>query len=97
MRQFAGSYPDDNWAAVAAQIPWGHNMILLDMVDTVEKRLWYVQQTLENGWSRAMLVYCQVIYHAISLDKTLVLNRFLLQNAVYFARFLLDQFKEIFG
>jgi hypothetical protein len=31
MRQFAKCFPDDNWAAVAAQIPWGHNMILLNM------------------------------------------------------------------
>lgn len=30
MRQFADCYPNDNWAAAAAQIPWGHNMVLLD-------------------------------------------------------------------
>ena len=30
MRQFAESFPDANWAAAAAQIPWGHNMLLLD-------------------------------------------------------------------
>ena len=30
MRQFAESYPEANWAAAAAQIPWGHNMLLLN-------------------------------------------------------------------
>jgi predicted nuclease of restriction endonuclease-like (RecB) superfamily len=32
MRKFAESYPDVNYAAAAAQIPWGHTMILLDKV-----------------------------------------------------------------
>jgi len=30
MRQFAESFPEDNWAAAAAQIPWGHNILILD-------------------------------------------------------------------
>ncbi len=56
MRKFADSYPDENYAAAAAQIPWGHNMLLLDKIpnDPV-KRIWYVQQAIENGWSRSML------------------------------------------
>lgn len=55
MRQFAESFPEDNWAAAAAQIPWGHNMVILDKIEKQEQRLWYIQQTLENGWSRSML------------------------------------------
>ncbi len=55
MRQFAESFPDANWAAAAAQIPWGHNMLLLDKVDDPTKRLWYVQQSIEGGWSRSEL------------------------------------------
>ena len=43
MRQFAESYPEANWAAAAAQIPWGHNMLLLDKVENPSERLWYVQ------------------------------------------------------
>jgi len=27
MRQFAETFSDANWAAAAAQIPWGHNML----------------------------------------------------------------------
>jgi predicted nuclease of restriction endonuclease-like (RecB) superfamily len=30
MRTFAEAYPDANCAAAAAQIPWGHTMVLLD-------------------------------------------------------------------
>lgn len=55
MRQFAESFPDANWAAAAAQIPWGHNMLLLDKVDDSTKRLWYVQQAIDGGWSRSTL------------------------------------------
>lgn len=56
MRKFAKSYPDSNCATAVAQIPWGHNIALLEKVDSMEKRLWYAQQAVENGWSRSMLV-----------------------------------------
>jgi predicted nuclease of restriction endonuclease-like (RecB) superfamily len=37
------------------KIPWGHNILLMEKVKNLSVRLWYVEQTLENGWSRAML------------------------------------------
>jgi predicted nuclease of restriction endonuclease-like (RecB) superfamily len=56
MRKFAESCPDGNYAAVAAQIPWGHNMLLLDKISTDPvKRAWYMQQAIEHGWSRDTL------------------------------------------
>ncbi len=55
MRKLADCYQDINCAAAAAQIPWGHNMIILDRVKDPNQRLWYVGQTIENGWSRSML------------------------------------------
>ena len=55
MRKFAEGYPDANYAAAAAQIPWGHNMLLLDKVEDSAQRLWYIQQTIEGGWSRSVL------------------------------------------
>ena len=37
-------------------IPWGHIKLLIDKCfDNPEKAYFYVQQTQENGWSRAML------------------------------------------
>lgn len=56
MRQFAEGYPNGISETAVSQIPWGHNIILLQKVDATPKRLWYAQQTLENGWSRSMLV-----------------------------------------
>ncbi len=37
------------------QIPWGHNIMLLSKVKEPEKRLWYLEQTVAHGWSRAVL------------------------------------------
>jgi len=36
-------------------IPWGHNIILMEKVKDMTSRLWYMQKTIENGWSRNML------------------------------------------
>ncbi|NER78086.1 MAG: DUF1016 domain-containing protein [Leptolyngbya sp. SIO1D8] len=56
MRAFAEAWPDDQFVLqVVAQIPWGHNQILLNKLDTQEQRLWYARETIENGWSRAIL------------------------------------------
>lgn len=38
-------------------IPWGHHMLLIDKVKgNAEKALFYVHQTVLNGWSRNMLL-----------------------------------------
>ncbi len=56
MRSFAKAYPDEPIVQqLAAQIPWFHNCVLLDKVKNDNERLWYIQQTIENGWSRAVL------------------------------------------
>ncbi|MBW1802400.1 MAG: hypothetical protein JRJ85_16930 [Deltaproteobacteria bacterium] len=39
-----------NLQRLVAQIPWGHNILLMEKVKDLPARLWYVQQTLENGW-----------------------------------------------
>lgn len=57
MRSFAEAYPDrEIMQRVAAQIPWRHNQAILDKLKTIEERLWYAQKSLENGWSRDILV-----------------------------------------
>ena len=57
MRAFAEAYPEEAIVQQAAgQIPWFHNCILLDKVKDPTQRLWYIQKTLEYGWSRNVLV-----------------------------------------
>jgi len=56
MRSFANAYPDESIVQqLVGQIPWGHNVRILDGVKDYDERLWYIQQTIENGWSRAVL------------------------------------------
>jgi predicted nuclease of restriction endonuclease-like (RecB) superfamily len=40
-----------------AQIPWGHNLVLLEKVKDPDEREWYARQTFEHGWSRNVLVH----------------------------------------
>lgn len=38
-------------------IPWGHHKVIMDKCgDDQQKALFFVQKTLENGWSRAILL-----------------------------------------
>lgn len=54
MQTFAGSYSEFT-QQVAAQIPWGHNCVILDKIHENEKRIWYIHKIIENGWSRNVL------------------------------------------
>ncbi|BAY59289.1 hypothetical protein NIES2135_61660 (plasmid) [Leptolyngbya boryana NIES-2135] len=56
MRAFAEAYPDEEFVhQLGGQIPWKHNCVLMDRVKDPEQRVWYIRQTIENGWSRAIL------------------------------------------
>lgn len=37
-------------------IPWGHQKYLIDKCKSVDEALFYIQKTIKNGWSRAMLM-----------------------------------------
>ena len=58
MRAFAEAYPDEAIVQqVAGQIPWFHNCTLLDKVKDPQERLWYIQKTIQQGWSRSVLIH----------------------------------------
>ena len=56
MRQFAESYPNGIYETAVSQIPWGHNIVLMQRIKRFEDRYWYAQQTIKNGWSRNVLI-----------------------------------------
>lgn len=72
MRKFAESYPDFVQEPLAqtignklkdpivqeplAQIPWYHHITLLEKVKNKTEREWYIRKTIENGWSRNVLL-----------------------------------------
>ena len=58
MRAFAQAWPDESIVQEAlAQITWYHNLTLIEKVKGREERLWYARETIENGWSRNVLVH----------------------------------------
>ncbi len=58
MKVFAKAYPDEQiLQQVVAKLPWGHNIILLEKVKDETERFWYIQKTIEHGWSRNVLVH----------------------------------------
>lgn len=57
MRALAATYPETEFVQqVVAQIPWGHNVRILDYVKEPAEREWYIRKTIQEGWSRNMLV-----------------------------------------
>ncbi len=58
MRALADAWPDGEFVQrVVAQLPWGHNVSLLDSVKAPEERAWYARQAIEHGWTRPVLVH----------------------------------------
>lgn len=56
MRKFAAAWPDVATAQrVAALLPWGHNILLLDKLTDRAELTWYAEQAAENGWTRKLL------------------------------------------
>jgi predicted nuclease of restriction endonuclease-like (RecB) superfamily len=56
MRGFAEAWPDEEFVQqAAAQIPWFHNVIILQKVKEPAARRFYLEHTRVNGWSRAVL------------------------------------------
>jgi predicted nuclease of restriction endonuclease-like (RecB) superfamily len=58
MRAFAAAWPEESIVQqLVAQIPWGHNVRLLDAVKDPAEREWYIRKTIEHGWSRPILEF----------------------------------------
>jgi predicted nuclease of restriction endonuclease-like (RecB) superfamily len=57
MRQFAGEYGADELLQQAAEeIPWEHNIEIFTRISDNVTRLWYIEKTIENAWSRRSLI-----------------------------------------
>ncbi len=65
MKKFYTEYKDDEvMQQLVAQVPWGHNVVLMDKVKNKETRKIYLQGIIENGWGRSMLVHqIELNYH----------------------------------
>jgi len=56
MRAFAQAWPDEEFVQqAAAQLPWGHHLVLLDRLNAPQERRWYAAKAIEHNWSRNVL------------------------------------------
>ena len=58
MRALAEAWPEEAFVQqLIAQLPWGHNLRILDRVKDRPTREWYLRAALEHGWSQNVLVH----------------------------------------
>lgn len=58
MKTFYNEYKDDaEFVQLVAQLPWKHNITLMQKVKDKNIRKWYMEKCLEEGWSNDILVY----------------------------------------
>ncbi|MEN9522953.1 MAG: hypothetical protein RL065_1330 [Bacteroidota bacterium] len=53
-------------------VSWSHHVVLIDKVKTKEERIWYIKKSIENNWSRNVLLF-QIendLYHRINKKKS---------------------------
>ncbi len=53
--QAVGQLDQGQVPAPLANLPWGHNALLIEKLKDTEERLWYARKTVEHGWSRSIL------------------------------------------
>lgn len=58
MKTFYNEYKDGSeFVQLVAQLPWKHNITLMQKVKDKNIRKWYMEKCLEEGWSNDILVY----------------------------------------
>lgn len=74
MRAFAEAWPDAEFVQeVLAQLPWYHQLALLDKLPDAESRRWYAAKAIEHNWSRNILAM-QIETRLLERDGKAVTN-----------------------
>lgn len=74
MRSFAEAWPEAEFVqAVLAQLPWYHQLALLDKLPDAASRRWYAAKAIEHNWSRNVLVM-QIESRLLERSGTAVTN-----------------------
>lgn len=57
MRKFEEEFPNNEFVQrVSAQLPWFHIVTILEKIKSKDIQLFYIKQSIENGWSRDRMV-----------------------------------------
>lgn len=55
--RFAEEYRDRDFVdKILSQVSWSHNIVLMDKINDINKRIDYINKILENGWSKEELL-----------------------------------------
>lgn len=58
MKTFYKEYKDDSeFVHLGAQLPWKHNVSLIEKIKDKNVRKWYIERCIEGGWSKNILLY----------------------------------------
>lgn len=58
MKKFYLEYKDnESVQQLVAQVPWGHNIVLMEKIANIEIRTVYIRGIIENNWGREMLIH----------------------------------------
>ncbi len=58
MSQFAKTY--SNYKDIReelSKVSWSHNLVLMSKVKDENERIWYINETIKNGWARSVLIH----------------------------------------
>lgn len=55
-RMFEQYWKHPKLRQLVAEIPWGHNLLIINKIEHHEERKYYMQATIDNGWSRNVLL-----------------------------------------
>ena len=56
MRLFYNEYKEDTiLQQLVAELPWGHNLLLMSKIKDKEERKYYIKNSIDFGWSRDVL------------------------------------------
>ncbi len=57
LHQLGAKLDNTNSLQILTQIPWRHNVVIIQKIKNIKEALFYVAETIENNWSRSILEY----------------------------------------
>ena len=76
MKKFALEFEEDDIEEYGfSSLTWYHHMALMDKTIDKKQYIWYAQKTIENGWSRDVLVH-QIEYNLYDRHDNIKLQNF---------------------
>jgi len=73
MRRFYLEYKEDSFLRqLVAEIPWGHNLLIMNKIIDRNERRYYIEATIKNGWTRNVLgvqIKADVYKHHVLSEK----------------------------